>query len=131
MALSLCTEIIGAIKGGYQKDMRDFHTLITDVLLKSLSPDLVRRCIAIRIAYDITCLSRGFVLDCWTVGAGALVSSAANLKTILASPVYNPETKLCEMGDPSSATHLEVIVELLVLPFANIVKSVGCQVDWC
>lgn len=109
LAVVLRNELIASLKG-YANAPDELAQHLSDALLKTVSADLLRRCIAFRLDADASCRVRGFVLDAWTATPGTCFSCAADLRTILERPESSPEFNESYNASPTLS-----VIELLVI----------------
>ena len=112
-AIALRAEIIATIKGGYNQDLKDFHAAITEAMLKSVPPELLKKCISFMLWNDRICVRRGFVLDVWNVVSGALIGNAKDVKTICSRLSYDISSRFFSFY-VSDTLVLDIIIELEV-----------------
>ena len=115
-AVALRTEMISTIKGGLGPsfDMSGFHSLLTDSFLKSIPPDLTRKCISFMLHHNLPCSTRGFILDTWAPLPVALIASESDLLGMLTPFKYNGTSK-CFEETGEAARRIEILIEILVL----------------
>ena len=113
-AVALRTEVVACIKGGNNLDLKTLHTMITEATLKSISVDLLRRCIAFMLWNDQICRKRGFVLDVWSTGPGAVISSSKDVSLLFSNFSYNSNSKSFTAIEADNLI-LDIVIELVVI----------------